>query len=179
MNYRFVTRGFDKSPAIEQYVEKRLDKVDRVLRDEEVVSAEIKAEKDALNYVLKANLNLKGNTIVVQEKDPDLYAAIDKLCDALEKRVKKVKSTIREKHRTPAQKVNISNTSQEVFEDEEELVVTETKRVPLNIMSFEEALLQFKTMNRQFFVFRNSETNELNLLYMRKDGKVGLIEFAD
>ncbi len=179
MNYRFVTRGFDSSPAIEQYVEKRLDKVDRVIRDEEVVSAEIKAEKDAVNYVLKANLNLRGNTVVVQEKDPDLYAAIDKLCDALEKRVKKIKSTIREKHRIPAQKAIPSMGSEEVVEDEEELQIAETKRIPLSIMPLEEAMLQFKTMNRQFFVFRNSETNELNLLYTRKDGKIALIELVD
>ncbi|AEH50388.1 ribosome hibernation-promoting factor, HPF/YfiA family [Pseudothermotoga thermarum] len=181
MNYRFVTRGFDSSPAIEHYLEKRLEKVDRVLTDEEVISAEIKAEKDAVNYVLKANLNLKGNTIIVQEKDPDIYAAIDRLCDALEKRVKKLKSSMRDRGRTTSQREVVSQHSEDILEveSEESLEIAETKRIPLNIMSLEEALLQFKTMNRQFFVFRNSETNELNLLYLKKDGKVGLIEFVD
>ncbi|HOJ89081.1 MAG TPA: ribosome-associated translation inhibitor RaiA [Pseudothermotoga sp.] len=175
MNYKFSTRGFDSSPAVEQYLSKRLEKVDRVLKDSDVVSAEIKAEKDALNYVLKANINLKGNIVVVQEKDPDLYTAIDKMSDALEKKVKKTKSTIREKHRVSAEKMPEVSTSS--FEEESD--ISETKRIPLSIMPLEEALLQFRTMKRQFFVFRNSDTNEINMLYVRKDGKVGLFEFVD
>lgn len=175
MNYKFTTRGFDSSPAVEQYLSKRLEKVDRVLRENDVISAEIKAEKDAVNYVLKANINLRGNIVVVQEKDPDLYSAIDKMSDALEKKVKKTKSTIREKHRVPAEKTpEISTTMLE-----EESDISETKRIPLSLMPLEEAMLQFKTMKRQFFVFRNSDTNEINMLYVRKDGKIGLFEFVD
>ncbi|HEY8543051.1 MAG TPA: ribosome-associated translation inhibitor RaiA, partial [Pseudothermotoga sp.] len=170
MDYKFTVRGFDSSPAVEQYLTKRLEKVDRVLRDSDVVSAEIKAEKDAVNYVLKANINLRGTIVVVQEKDPDLYAAIDKMSDALEKKIKKTKSTIREKHRVPAEKMPEVN----VTSLEEESDISETKRIPLSIMPLEEAMLQFKTMKRQFFVFRNSDTNEINMLYVRKDGKVGL-----
>ncbi|MEJ5230269.1 MAG: ribosome-associated translation inhibitor RaiA [Pseudothermotoga sp.] len=175
MNYKFVTRGFDSTPAMEEYLSKRLEKVDRVLKENDVISAEVKAEKDAVNYVLKANVNLKGNIVVVQEKDPDLYTAIDKMSDALEKKVKKIKSTIREKHRVASEKVPQINTS--LLEDESE--ISETKRLTLSVMPLEEAVLQFKTMNRQFFVYRNSETNEINLLYLRKDGKIGLLEFVD
>lgn len=175
MNYKFTTRGFDSSPAVEQYLSKRLEKVDRVLKDNDVVSAEIKAEKDAVNFVLKANINLRGNIVVVQEKDPDLYTAIDRMSDALEKKIKKIKSTIREKHRVPAEKEPQISTSSL----EEETDIAETKRIPLSLMPLEEAILQFKTMKRQFFVFRNSETNEINMLYVRKDGKMGLFEFVD
>ncbi|WP_041081084.1 ribosome hibernation-promoting factor, HPF/YfiA family [Thermotoga profunda] len=175
MDYKFTVRGFDSSPAVEQYLAKRLEKVDRVLRDSDVVSAEIKAEKDAVNYVLKANINLRGTIVVVQEKDPDLYAAIDKMSDALEKKIKKTKSTIREKHRTPVEKMP----EMAVAPLEEESDISETKRIPLSIMPLEEAMLQFKTMKRQFFVFRNSDTNEINMLYTRKDGKIGLFEFVD
>lgn len=173
MNYRFTTRGFETTAAMQQYLDKRLEKVDRVIKDEELVSAEIKAEKDAVNYVVKANINLRGNVIVVQEKDPDFYAAIDALCDALEKKVKKLKSTIRDKHREPKQ-MEIPAIVEETEED-----VAETKRLPLNVMPLEEAILQFKTMDRQFFLFRNSETGEINLLLLRKDGKIGLYEFFE
>lgn len=174
MNYRFTTRGFEATAAMQQYLEKRLEKVDRVIKDEELVSAEIKAEKDAVNYVVKANINLRGNVIVVQEKDPDLYAAIDRMSDALEKKVKKLKSTIRDKHREPKQ-LEISIPVSE--ESEEELA--ETKRLSLNVMPLEEAILQFKEMDRQFFLFRNSETGEINLLLLRKDGKLSLYEFFE
>lgn len=173
MNYRFTTRGFEATAAMQQYLEKRLEKVDRVIRDEELVSAEIRAEKDAVNYVVKANLNIRGNVIIVQEKNPDLYTAIDDLCDALEKKVKKLKSTIRDKHREPKQ-IEISTSAEEGEED-----VAETRRLPLNVMPLEEAILQFKTMERQFFLFRNSDTNEINLLLLRKDGKLSLYEFVE
>lgn len=173
MNYRFTTRGFEATAAMQQYLEKRLEKVDRVIRDEELVSAEIRAEKDAVNYVVKANLNLRGNVIVVQEKNPDLYTAIDDLCDALEKKVKKLKSTIRDKHREPKQ-IEISSSVEESEED-----IAEARRLPLNVMPLEEAILQFKTMERQFFLFRNSDTNEINLLLLRKDGKLSLYEFVE
>lgn len=175
MNYKFTTRGFDSSPAVEQYLAKRLEKVDRILKEEDVISAEIKAEKDAINYVLKANINLKGNVVVVQEKDTDLYTAIDKMSDALEKKVKKTKSTIREKHRVAVEKAPV--VSPAALEEESD--ISETKRIPLSLMPLEEAMLQFKTMKRQFFVFRNSDTNEINMLYVRKDGKIGLFEFVD
>ncbi|MCD6103696.1 MAG: ribosome-associated translation inhibitor RaiA [Thermotogae bacterium] len=173
MQYKFMTRGFESTDAIRNYIDRRFEKIDRVLTDDDVVSAEVRAERDAESYKVKAKINLRGNIIVVQEKNPDLYAAIDGLADSLEKKIKKEKATLRDRHRKTASK----DTELREETSFEEGQITDVKRFSLSIMSPEEALLQMKVLDRQFFVFRNSETNEINIVYKKKDGTCAVIEF--
>ncbi len=178
MEYRVITRGFELSDAMKAYIDRRLEKVDRVLREDDVTSMEIRIEKDAENYVVKIILNMRGEMINVEERNSDVYTAIDFVSDALEKRVKKAKDKMRVRHKSGVRGLAESMLNEVKAEEEEDKIVSE-KRLPLLQMDLEEALLQMETMDHMFLVFRNIDTGEINLLFRKDEKKYGLIEFYE
>lgn len=178
MEYRVITRGLELSDAMKNYIDKKLEKVDRVLKEDDVTSMEVRIEKDAENYVVKIILNMKGEMINVEEKNSDVYTAIDFVSDALEKRVKKVKDKMRVRHKSGVRGLAESMMDEIKISEEEDQIVSE-KRLPLLQMDLEEALLQMETMNHLFLVFRNIDTGEINLLFRKNEKGYGLIEFYE
>lgn len=178
MEYRVITRGVELSDAMKNYIDKKFEKVDRVLKEDDVTSMEVRIEKDAENYVVKIILNMKGEMINVEEKNSDVYTAIDFVSDALEKRVKKVKDKMRVRHKSGVRGLAESMMDEIKISEEEDQIVSE-KRLPLLQMDLEEALLQMKTMNHLFLVFRNIDTGEINLLFRKNEKGYGLIEFYE
>ncbi len=182
MEYRLMGRGIEISDAIKSYVDRRFEKVERVLNDGDVTSAEVRIEKDGENYVLKIVMNFRGEIIKVEERNPDVYAAIDFASDALEKQVKKLRDKVRVRH-----KAGSKGLAEAIAADmpgvEEERVgedkIESVKRIPLTPMSVEEAVLQMDVMDHLFLVFRNSESGEINVIYRKKDGGYGLLELYE
>ncbi len=180
MEYRVITRGFVLSDAMKTYIDRRLEKVDRVLRESDITSMEIRIEKDAENYVVKVILNMRGEMINVEERNSDVYTAIDFVSDALEKRVKKTKDKMRIRHKSGVRGLAESMMDEmKVEKEEEEDKIVSEKRLPLLQMDLEEALLQMETMDHMFLVFRNIDTGEINLLFRKDEKKYGLIEFYE
>ena len=177
MEYRIITRGLELSDAMKTYIDRRLEKVDRVLREDDVTSMEIRIEKDAENYVVKIILNMRGEMVNVEEKNSDVYTAIDFVSDALEKRVKKIKDKMRVRHKSGVRGLAESMVNETEVEEEDNIV--SERRLPLLQMDLEEALLQMETMDHMFLVFRNIDTGEINLLFRKDDKKYGLIEFYE
>ncbi|MBO8160901.1 MAG: ribosome-associated translation inhibitor RaiA [Thermosipho sp. (in: Bacteria)] len=176
MDYRVATKGFNFTDAMESYLEKRLEKIDRFLEDN--VHLEIKFEKDAVNYVGKFMVHYLGKDIVVTETDPDIYVVIDRLSDSFEKKLKREKDYVRPRH-----KANFKGLGETMVDEMPEEEVSEkvigVKRVNLMITSVDEAIDQMDIMKHEFFVFRNMETNEINMLIKTKDGKLVLYEFEE
>ncbi len=181
MEYRIMGRGMGITDAIKNYIDRRFEKIDRVLEEGDVTSAEVRIEKDAENYIIRVVLNLRGEIIKVEEKNSDLYTAIDFASDALEKQVKKLKGKMRVRHKAGSKGLG------EIFADEmpkekEESIedkITSVKRIALTPMNLEEAILQMETLNHQFLVFRNVETDEINVIYKKKEGEYGLLELYE
>ncbi|MDN5324410.1 MAG: putative sigma-54 modulation protein [Thermosipho sp. (in: thermotogales)] len=177
MDFKVSTKGFVFTTAMENYLEKRLEKVDRFLEDN--VHIDIKFEKDAINYIGKMLARYLGKDIVVTESDPDIYVVIDKLTDAFEKKLKREKEYVRPRHK--ANNKGLGETFVEEMPEDEELneKIVSVKRVNLMISSIDEAIAQMEVMNHEFFVFRNMDTNEINMLIKGKDGKLVLYEFVE
>jgi len=183
MEYRVIGRGVQVSDAIKNYVERRFEKIERVLNDGDITSMEIRIEKDAENYVLKVVMNLRGDILTVEEKNTDMYTAIDFASDALEKQVKKLRDRSRARHKAGirglsqaiAREMEKTEHEPETLEDK----ITSVKRVPLTLMSVEEAVLQMDVMNHNFMVFKNAETGEVNVIYKKKEGEYGLLELFE
>ncbi len=182
MDYRVIGRGIEISDAIKNYINRRLEKVERVTNDGDVTSMEIRIEKDAENYVMKIVMNFRGEIIKVEERNPDVYTAIDFASDALEKQVKKLRERGRTRHKAGSKGL-AEAIAEEMPETEEENAsedrITSIKRIALTPMSVEEAVLQMDVMDHMFMVFRNSETNEINVIYKKKDGEYGLLELYE
>ncbi len=184
MDYRIVGRGIEISDAIKNYIDRRLEKVERVLHEGDITSMEVRVEKDAENYILKIVLNLKGHIITVEERNTDIYTAIDFASDALEKQVKKLRERGRTRHKAGTKGLSEAlaegnRVDLEEEPDSPEAKLESVKRIPLTPMNVEEAILQMDVMDHMFMVFRNTETNEINVIYRKKNGKYGLLELYE
>jgi putative sigma-54 modulation protein len=177
MDYKLFTKNIELTAALEDYLAKRMEKIDRVFKkhDELLMSTEIRVEKDKELFKVEVTSHLKGNVIKVEERGTDLYEVIDRVSDAYERKLKKFKEKL-QNHASPnpLKELNV------VYEDEDDILnkIDKRKRFDLNMYSLEEAIMQLELLGHEFFVFRNSDTEEVNVVYKRKDGGLGLIELV-
>jgi putative sigma-54 modulation protein len=172
-------KNLEVSESIRQYAEEKLGKVGRQLADPTEVEIELAVEKNpsiADNHVAEATVWTKGPTIRARERSSDMRSSIDQLATKLERQVKRY----REKRR-PRQSAGKSNGPVQALEpesalDTETLEIVKSKQFAVKPMSPEEAVLQLELVGHDFFVFRNDEGGEVNVVYRRDAGGYGLIE---
>ena len=112
------------------------------------------------------------------KEDKEILAAIDKIVDVIERQIRKNKTRLSKKIKRDATlDANlISGATYTEGEETKEFEVVKTKRFTVKPMSVEEAILQMNLLGHTFFVFKNQETDEMNVVYKRKDGKYAVIE---
>ena len=106
--------------------------------------------------------------------DQDLYNAIDLVIDKLEGQIRKYKTRLNRKSKDNKLAFNLA--SIEPLEDEEEDVLVKTKIITPKPMDMEEAIMQMELIGHSFFVYRDTETDAISIVYRRNDGDYGLIE---
>ncbi|HYK74759.1 MAG TPA: ribosome-associated translation inhibitor RaiA [Pseudoneobacillus sp.] len=180
MNYAIRGENIEVTPAIREYVEKKISKLDRYFTEtpEANVHVNLKVYQDKKAKV-EVTIPLPHLVLRAEESNDDMYAGIDLISDKLERQIRKHKTKVnrkfREKGNIPAYfAVNESPEAQQVEEDDLELV--RTKSFDLKPMDSEEAILQMNMLGHNFYVFTNADSNRTNVVYKRKDGRYGLIE---
>jgi putative sigma-54 modulation protein len=173
-------RHVEVNPALEEYAEKKLQKVGRHLREPIEIELELIAERNpaiGATQVAEATVWANGHILRAREGSHDLKASIDLMVDKLERQAKKLhdKNLRKPAHKTRAAANGNANEEDERSDENEDRVV-KVKQFALKPMSTDEAILQLELLGHAFFVFRNAETMEVNVLYKRRDGKFGLIE---
>lgn len=166
--------GFKITDSIRGYVEKKLGKVERLFTEEldAVVVCMVQREMTKVEITIP----IKFLTLRAETKDRDLYAAIDKSVDKLEAQLRKNKHKM---NRSLQEREGLKNMFSDEFnisELERELIdPVKRKKISLEILSLEEAITQMDLLGHDFFIYKN-EDNETSILYLRDDGKYGLIE---
>jgi len=164
------------SETIQEYAEKKIGKLSRYLPTIGEGRVEISQEGAKLpgqRFTVQVTLDSKGTIIRAQEKAEDVRTAIDKVVDALTRRIERYKGRLYDKGR------GISLTRQEAKEEmeiEAPKKVVKSKRFLVKPMPEGEAINQMELLGHDFFLFINAETEKLNLLYRRENGNYGLIE---
>jgi putative sigma-54 modulation protein len=120
---------------------------------------------------LEEKLKLRG-----EESTDDMYASIDLVIDKLEKQIDKYKTKLSRKIRDGNIKSIVNEQVQRSPVDEDEPRIVRTKRFTMKPMPVEEAILQMNLVGHDFFVFTNADTDQVNVIYRRKDRNYGLIE---
>jgi len=183
MNYNIRGENIEVTPAIREYVEKKVSKLERYFIEvpDTNVHVNLKVYQGKSSKV-EVTIPLPQLVLRAEEVNEDMYAAIDLITDKLERQIRKHKTKVNRKLRESGNQREFfaSNvaTSVQVDEDENEydLEVVRTKQFDLKPMDSEEAVLQMNLLGHNFFVYTDSETNQTNIVYRRKDGKYGLIE---
>jgi putative sigma-54 modulation protein len=169
-------RNVDVTPDLRDYAEKKVGKLARQLADPTHVEVELAVEKNpsiADNHVAEATVWTKGPVLRAREASSDMRASIDQLVDKLERQVVRYRQKARHEHERHQNDVR---PDQPPVLSEEDAVIVKTKQFALNPMTPEEAIVQLELIGHDFFVFRNLDSGEINVLYRRRDGDYGLIE---
>ncbi len=182
MLINMTAKGVDVPPQLKEVAEQKLRKLQRLLAPIDTVDITCSRERQwrRVEMVVEAN----GLLVRGEERAHELQIALEALIDKLERQVKKSRSRLIERYREApetrqawAEAVPAPTREEEEEEgEEEEAVLVRTKRISVKPMTPEEAAAQMELLADDFFVFRNADTEQVNVLYRRRDGNYGLIE---
>ena len=161
----------DITDSMKDYVKEKLSKLDKYLVDQ-------KAKANILvkvhNYKQKVEVTIPLKTLILraEEEQEDFYAAVDLVINKLERQIRKNKAKLQKRDKTKTKEFNIDD----VIPIEEDDKVVKHKKIDVKPMSSEEAILQMELLGHDFYVYKDSDTNNVCVLYKRKDGGYGIIE---
>ena len=149
MRFIITGRNIDVTEGLKSAVEEKLGKLDRFFAPETEVNVTLSVEKE--RQKIEVTIPVKGNIIRSEQVSSDMYVSIDLVEEVIERQLKK-------------------------YNDEDEVKIIRTKRFGIKPMDPEEACVQMELLGHNFYVFFNSETEEVNVVYKRKGNTYGLIE---
>jgi putative sigma-54 modulation protein len=174
MRLQVKGKNIEVSDSIRTYAEEKLRKLERHLNDPTRVELELAVERNpsiSENHVAEATIWTKGPTLRARESSSDMKASIDQLADKLSRQVKRY----REKQRRRPGRTEAAEGPM-IPSDESGQLIVKTKQFPVKPMTAEEAVLQLELVGHDFFVFKNADSGEVNVVYRRRDGNFGHIE---
>ncbi|UCF31655.1 MAG: ribosome-associated translation inhibitor RaiA [bacterium] len=167
-------KQMEQSDALRNYVEDKLAKILKPLV--EPVSAQCVLQVEKYRHITKVTVSANGIIIKGKEETNDMYSSIDLVLDKLDRQVKRYRDRIQ--GHGNRQSVRVFRASHRVLPEAEEDVreVVQRKEIILKPMTVDEAVMQMELMNKNFLLFNNAQSNNLNVIYVRDDGHYGLIE---
>ncbi len=168
-----VVRGknIEITPALKDYVTKRVSKITKYFDSLGEITAILTVEKG--RHIIELTVPVNGIMLRGEEATMDMYTSIDLVVDKIEKQIEKYKTKLSRRLKGGHFKGELVAAAA----SEEDLTkLVKTKRFAVKPMDIEEAILQMNLLSHDFFVFTNAEREEVNVLYRRKDGNYGLIE---
>lgn len=177
MKFNIIGRKIEVTDKIKDYVTKKLSKLDKFFKEEPDARVVVGKIKD--NEYLEATIKASGIMYRAELIESDVFVAIDKSVDIIERQIRKNKTRLEKKikHDATVDTTLLSGTSFVPEEDDDrEFKVSKRKRFNVKPMTEEEAILQMNLLGHNFFVFLNPDTNEMNVVYKRKDGDYAIIE---
>jgi putative sigma-54 modulation protein len=178
VQFQVKGRNLEISDAIRGYAESKLSKLERQLTDPRV-ELELTVEKNpsiAQNQVAEATIWTNGPVLRAREASSDMRASIDQLVDKLERQISRYRTRGRDRRRRAARANGPAPDTMAGMAEETEPQIVKTKQFALKPMSAEEAVLQLELVGHDFFVFRDADSGDVNVVYRRRDGGYGLIE---
>lgn len=168
---KFIIRG-DNTNSIKDYIESKLSKLDKYFGEEDY-TANILTKKEGRNQKIEVTIPTLTFTLRNECVNSDLYAAIDTVVDKLERQIRKNKDKINKKHNK-----KVIQDFEHILEDDfiEEEKIVKRKKLELKPIDEEEAIIEMEMLGHNFFVFRDVETDNICILYKRKNGNYGVIE---
>lgn len=171
MSVNVKGRNIDVTPALREYVEKKITKVTKQFKTVGDISAVLKVEKG--NHIVEITVPASGILLRTQETTKDMYSSIDLVVEKIERQIHKYKTRLmRRKYSNFAEPVPAAPAPEA---EEGEFPIVKNKRFVMHPMTPEEAILQMNLLNHDFFVFYDPDLGATNVVYRRKDGKYGLL----
>lgn len=179
-------KHIDVTPSLREYAEEKVGRIARYFDHAQEAQVVLSVERrDTLGKAQVVEVTVWGDGMVLrgEHASEDMYASIDGVSEKLRKQIEKFRSKLIEKRRIDEARkkermVASAEAALRVTPDEplDGPRIVRTKRFAMKPMTPEEAALQMELLGHDFFVFRNTQSQEVNVLYKRADGNYGLIE---
>ena len=175
MRFNIIGRNIEVTDGLRDAVEDKLGKLEKYFRPDTLINVTLSVEKDSQK--IEVTIPMKGNIIRSEQESTDMYVSIDLVEEIIERQLRKYKTKLTASCKGA---VSISDFAEsyieEDFEDPEEIRMERTKRFAVKPMDPEEDCMQMELLGHTFFVFRHADSEEINVVYKRKNGTYGLIE---
>ena len=174
MNFIISGKNIEVTPGLKDSVTSKLGKLERYFTPDTEIIVTLSVEKD--RQKIEVTIPVKGDIIRSEQTSTDMYVSIDLVEEVIERQLRKYKNKLIARHQEG------SAFKQEFFEEEpaidsnDEIQIVRTKKFGIKPMFPEDACVQMELLGHDFFVFSNAETEEVNVVYKRKNGTFGLIE---
>ena len=173
----FTVRGknIEITPALREYVEKRVGKITKYFEEVGEITVLLTVEKG--RHIVEVTAPVSGGVLLRgEEATMDMYTSIDLVVEKLERQIHKQKTKLSRRFRGGFKPEAIEESAVPERVEGEEYTIVRTKHFVVRPMDVQEAIMQMNLLNHNFFVFRDSSTEEVNVVYRRDDGNYGLIE---
>ncbi len=178
MQISVTFKNLDPSENLKSYVQNKLTKLDKLLENPAEAHVVLSVEK--IRHIAEIKIIGDRLNINCREKTGDMYSSIDLALDKLEKQIKKNKQKIRNHRQGSRNEIrdreDITGLPEAVPADETAAPEIKIQNIEFKPMDVEEASLQIALIPDNFIVFTNSVTNQVNVLYKKNDGSLGLIQ---
>lgn len=173
MRITITGRNIELTEGLKAAVEEKLSKLEKFFAPDTDVFVTLSVEKE--RQKIEVTIPIKGHVIRSEQSSNDMYVSIDLVEEVIERQLRKYKTKIIGKHKDGG------NLRKEFIEkenegEEEEVKIIRTKQFGMKPMFPEDACVQMELLGHSFFVFRNADTDEVNVVYKRKGNTYGLIE---
>ncbi|MBP3664911.1 MAG: ribosome-associated translation inhibitor RaiA [Tyzzerella sp.] len=173
MKFIISGKNIDVTSGLRSTIEQKLGKLERYFTPTTEIIVTLSVEKE--RQKIEVTIPVKGTIIRSEQVSDDMYVSIDLVEEVIERQLRKYKNKIIDKHQEGG---NLQPDFMDLDDgfDEDDVKIIRTKRFGMKPMFPEDACVQMELLGHNFFVFRNAETDEVNVVYKRKDGMYGLIE---
>ena len=174
MRFTITGRNIDVTDGLRSAVEEKIGKLERYFKPDTEVLVTLSVEKD--RQKIEVTIPVKGNIIRSEQVSSDMYDSNDLVEEIIERQLKKYKTKLVDAKQSGGSASFSQAYMDEEYDDPDEIKIVRTKRFGIKPMDPEEACVQMELLGHSFYVFRNSETDEVNVVYKRKNDTYGLIE---
>ena len=171
MKFIISGKNLTVTEGLRTAVTEKIGKLEKYFTDDTEIHVTLSTQKD--RQKIEVTIPMKGNIVRAEQESNDMYVSIDLVEEIIERQLRKYKTKIIEKQQAA---VNLNRAFVEEEYDDEEIKIIRTKRFAVKPMDPEEACVQMELLGHNFFVFRNAETDEVNVVYKRKENTYGIIE---
>lgn len=174
MRITITGRNIDLTQGLKDAVEEKLSKLEKYFKPDTDVYVTLSVEKE--RQKIEVTIPTKGHVIRSEQVSSDMYVSIDLVEEVIERQLRKYRTKLSSKKIAATELFTPEFLEAEDPEDDEEVKIVRTKRFGMKPMYPEDACIQMELTGHDFFVFRNAETDEVNVVYKRKGNTYGLIE---
>ena len=172
MKYIISGKNIEVTPGLRSAVEDKIGKLERYFTEETEIHVTLSVEKE--RQKIEVTIPVKGSIIRSEQVSNDMYVSIDLVEEIIERQLKKYKNKLIDQQQA-ASFFKKEFMEKEYMEDEEVKIIR-TKKFDIKPMYPEDACVQMELLGHNFFAFVNAETDEINIVYKRKDENYGLLQ---